>query len=77
MISLFSPAAFARSRGLIEQIFASFSGIAEQALFIEDLFDFFRTKPSIASKPECSPGAEANSQRIRVSRCLVCLSRLG
>jgi len=51
----FLTAAFARSRGLIEQIFASFSGIAEQALFIEDLFDFFRTKPSIASKPDALP----------------------
>ena len=45
----FLTAAFARSRGLIEQIFASFSGIAEQAFFIEDLFDFFKTKPTIAS----------------------------
>lgn len=51
----FLTAAFARSRGLIEQIFASFSGIAEQALFIEDLFDFFRTQPSIASRPEALP----------------------
>ena len=51
----FLTAAFARSRGLIEQIFASFSGIAEQALFIEDLFDFFRTKPSIASRPDALP----------------------
>ena len=51
----FLTAAFARSRGLIEQIFASFSGIAEQALFIEDLFDFFKTKPSIASSPNALP----------------------
>jgi ATP-binding cassette subfamily B protein len=47
----FLTAAFARSRGLIEQVFSSFSGIAEQALFIEDLFDFFRTQPSIVSRP--------------------------
>ena len=51
----FLTAAFSRSRGLIEQIFASFSGIAEQALFIEDLFDFFKTKPSIASRPNAIP----------------------
>jgi ATP-binding cassette subfamily B protein len=51
----FLTAAFARSRGLIEQIFASFSGIAEQALFIEDLFDFFRTQPSIALRPDALP----------------------
>lgn len=47
----FLTAAFARSRGLIEQVFSNFSGIAEQALFVEDLFDFFRTKPAIASMP--------------------------
>jgi ATP-binding cassette subfamily B protein len=51
----FLTAAFARSRGLIEQVFSSFSGIAEQALFIEDLFDFFRTRPSIVSRPNSIP----------------------
>lgn len=47
----FLTGAFARSRGLIEQIFSGFSGIAEQALFVEDLFDFFKTQPSIMSRP--------------------------
>lgn len=51
----FLTAAFARSRGLIEQIFSNFSGIAEQALFVEDLFDFLRTQPSILSKPDAIP----------------------
>ena len=51
----FLTAAFARSRGLIEQVFSSFSGIAEQALFIEDLFDFFQTRPSIVSRPNSIP----------------------
>ena len=51
----FLTGAFARSRGLIEQIFSSFSGIAEQALFVEDLFDFFRTRPSIVSRPNAIP----------------------
>ena len=51
----FLTAAFARSRSLIEQIFSSFSGIAEQALFVEDLFDFFRTEPGIVTKPNALP----------------------
>ena len=51
----FLTASFARSRGLIEQVFASFSGIAEQALFIEDLFDFFRTTPTIQSRAHALP----------------------
>jgi ATP-binding cassette subfamily B protein len=51
----FLTGAFARSRGLIEQMFSNFSGIAEQALYLEDLFDFFKTKPNIASKPGALP----------------------
>ena len=47
----FLTGAFARSRNLIESLFSSFSGIAEQALYLEDLFDFFETKPNILSKP--------------------------
>ena len=57
----FLTTAFARSRGLIEQVFSGFSGIAEQAIFIEDLFDFFRTEPSIASKPGALPGPRPDS----------------
>jgi len=51
----FLVGAFSRSRGLIEQLFASFNNIAEQALFIEDLFAFFRTEPGIVSKPGAVP----------------------
>jgi ATP-binding cassette subfamily B protein len=47
--------AFSRSRSLMEQLFSNFSGIAEQALFIDDLFDFFDTKPSIVSAPDAIP----------------------
>jgi ATP-binding cassette subfamily B protein len=51
----FLTAAFARSRGLMEQIFSTFSNVAEQAMFLEDLFDFFRTEPGIVSKPNALP----------------------
>jgi ATP-binding cassette, subfamily B, bacterial len=51
----FLVGAFSRSRGLIEQLFSSFNNIAEQALFIEDLFAFFRTEPGIVSKPDALP----------------------
>jgi ATP-binding cassette subfamily B protein len=51
----FLVGAFSRSRALIEQLFLNFTNIAEQALFIEDLFDFFRTEPSIMSKPDAIP----------------------
>ena len=60
----FLTGAFARSRGLIEQIFSSFSGIAEQALFVEDLFDFFRTRPSIVSGPNAVAAPQTDSRWI-------------
>ena len=57
----FVAGAFARSRGLIESLFSSLNNIAEQALYIKDLFDFFETRPSIAS----APGALAAPRPIR------------
>ena len=51
----FLTAAFARSRVLMEQIFGTFSTVAEQALFLQDLFDFFRTEPTIVSPPNPLP----------------------
>ena len=57
----FLAGAFARSRSLIENLFSSLNNIAEQALYIKDLFDFFETKPSITSPP----GALAAPRPIR------------
>jgi ATP-binding cassette subfamily B protein len=51
----FVAGAFARSRSLIETLFSSLNNIAEQALYIKDLFDFFETEPSIASVPNALP----------------------
>jgi ATP-binding cassette subfamily B protein len=51
----FVAGAFARSRSLIETLFSSFNNIAEQALYIQDLFDFFETEPSIVSVPHALP----------------------
>jgi ATP-binding cassette subfamily B protein len=47
--------AFARSRSLIESLFSSLNNIAEQALYIKDLFDFFETQPTIISPPNALP----------------------
>jgi ATP-binding cassette subfamily B protein len=51
----FVAGAFARSRALIETLFSSLNNIAEQALYIKDLFDFFETEPSIVSVPNALP----------------------
>jgi ATP-binding cassette subfamily B protein len=51
----FVAGAFARSRTLIETLFSNLNNIAEQALYIKDLFDFFETEPSIVSPPHALP----------------------
>ena len=47
--------AFARSRSLIENLFSNVNNIAEQALYIKDLFDFFETQPTVVSPPNALP----------------------
>ena len=51
----FLAGAFSRSRGLIETLFGSLNNIAEQALYIKDLFDFFEVQPEIKSRPGALP----------------------
>jgi ATP-binding cassette subfamily B protein len=51
----FLAGAFSRSRGLIENLFSSLNNIAEQALYIKDLFDFFDVQPEIQTKPNAVP----------------------
>jgi ATP-binding cassette subfamily B protein len=51
----FLTAAIARSRGVIDRIFTELTYAAEQALFLEDLFDFFKTNPAITSRPGALP----------------------
>ncbi len=72
----FVAGAFARSRSLIETLFSSLNNIAEQALYIKDLFDFFETEPEHRFGAKCIARASSDPVRLRVSRCVVCLSRL-
>jgi ATP-binding cassette, subfamily B, bacterial len=39
----------------IQQLFSTFSRIADQALFMTDLLEFFATKPRVLSKPDALP----------------------
>lgn len=48
----FLAGSFQRMRGLLQGIMTRFSEITEGALYLQDLFDFFSIKPSIASKPQ-------------------------
>jgi ATP-binding cassette subfamily B protein len=51
----FLAAAFARCRGLMEGMFGNLTDITEQALYLDDLFAFFRMEPQIRSRPGARP----------------------
>ena len=53
----FLAGSFSRLRGLLETIFGRFSSIAQSALYLQDLFDFFALQPKITSpkKPSSFP----------------------
>ena len=51
----FLAASFLRLRGLLEGLLTGFSSTAGQALYIDDLFSFFRTEPGIRSPEGALP----------------------
>ena len=51
----FLAASFLRLRGLLEGLLTGFSSTAGQALYIDDLFSFFRTEPGIRSSQGALP----------------------
>jgi ATP-binding cassette subfamily B protein len=51
----FLAGAFARSRQLMENLFSQVNGIAEQALYLKDLFDFFQVQPRVVSSANALP----------------------
>lgn len=51
----FLAASFLRLRGLLEGLLTGFSATAGQALYLDDLFSFFRAEPGIRSLPSARP----------------------
>ena len=51
----FLAGALAGSSSHIQMIFSTFSSIADQALFLTDLLEFFAVKPRIGSRPDALP----------------------
>ena len=51
----FLAGALAGASTNIQSIFATFSSIADQSLFLTDLVEFLRVQPKIASKPDALP----------------------
>ncbi|MBA4489319.1 ABC transporter ATP-binding protein [Paracoccus sp. S1E-3] len=51
----FLAGSFQRLRALLEGLLLSFSTTAAQALYLDDLFDFFKVTPEIISAPDAIP----------------------
>ena len=51
----FLSGSFLRLRGLLENLLVTFSSTAAQALYLNDLFSFFDTRPEILSPPSPRP----------------------
>lgn len=51
----FLSGSFARMRGLLQSMLTQLSSIAQSALYLQDLFDFFNLKPNIASPAQPLP----------------------
>jgi ATP-binding cassette subfamily B protein len=51
----FLTGAIAGASSNIQAVFATFSTIADQALFVTDLLEFFGMKPTVSSKPNALP----------------------
>lgn len=51
----FLSGSFLRLRGLLEGLLTSFSSMAGEAMYLDDLFEFFTAVPAIASPPNALP----------------------
>ena len=52
----------------IQSIFATFSSIADQSLFLTDLVEFFRVEPKVRSKPDAIPAPRPVQTGFRFER---------
>lgn len=52
---IFLTRAFSSARSLLAQVFQNLSRVAEQALYVRDLFDFFETRPALTVAPAALP----------------------
>ena len=59
----------------IQSIFSTFSNIADQSLFLTDLVEFFRVKPTLATVGARHAGAAADPRRLRLRGRVVPLPR--
>lgn len=65
----FLAGSFNRLRELTQKILSDFSSIAQQALYLQDLFDFFEIKPLILSPGSGAPCAPNHYSRVCIREC--------
>ena len=61
----FLSGSFLRLRGLLEGLLSGFSSMAGQAMYLDDLFDFFTARPAIASPADPLPVPSPIAQGFR------------
>ncbi len=71
----FLAGAIAGTSTNIQAIFSTFSGLADQALFLGDLIRFFSIGPQISAPSKCSQSAAPHFAGIRVPQRFVQISR--
>ena len=69
----FLTGAFNRSRAYIEKILSGFNDISEQAVFLQDLFEFFAMQPTIAAAPNAIPAPRPIRQGFEFRNVAFCL----
>jgi ATP-binding cassette subfamily B protein len=62
---IFLSRIFSQARGLLVQIFQGLSRVAEQSLYVRDLYEFFETKPQLAVREGALPAPRVWSEGIR------------
>jgi len=64
----FLAGALAGASTNIQNVFSTFSGIADQSLFLTDLVEFLRVGPKISSKPDALPAPRSISDGFRFEK---------
>ena len=71
----FLAGALAGASSNIQNIFSTFSSIADQSLFLTDLVEFLRVEPTISSKPNALPAPRPDPRWLRLRPCKFLLPR--
>ena len=71
----FLAGAIAGASSNIQAMFSTFSGIADQALFLTDLLEFFAVQPKVFLEAGSAAGSASHPRRIRIQERVVSRTR--